>query len=225
MIKINLLPKVINEKRVIRATAVLFGALLAAIVVGGMAYGMKLHGEVADMEAQAAQAEANQKRVEAIESEATSKKSSIGPIKEKLDFINEVLDYNTKYPALFEEVAKWTYDKVSYSQMQTDGTKIAMTAKVKNLDDLGRYLLNMYRATDLFTSVDISGVPGYGANAGAGTGGAPGSVSQGSQISGSMASLAGMSAIDIEYAGEIGRAMDFVYRYVYAQEPDRCSFI
>ena len=30
-----------------------------------------------------------------------------------------------------------------------------MNATVKNLDDLGRYMMNMYRATDLFTQVTI----------------------------------------------------------------------
>ncbi len=202
MIKINLLPKIVNEKRAVRLTAMALAVLLAAVLAIGLSYSMKLRGDVAAMEQQASIAEENQRRVEAIQKQASDLKSSITPIKEKLDFINDVLDYNTKFPALYEQVAKWTYDKVCYDTMQSDGTIVQMTARVKSLDDLGRYLLNMYKASDLFTSVDISGVPGYGVAASNGPGGAPGGFAggapayQGGQIGTSMSNLAGINAID-----------------------------
>lgn len=162
MIKINLLPRTINEKAVIRNTAIAFAVVLIAIVVGGLTYASKLGKDVSDREAAAVTAEQWQKKVEDIQKQASDQKSSVKPIQDKLDFINAVLKFNGVYPKLYSDVAKWTYEKVMYTGMACDGTQLIISARTKNLDYLGRYLLNMYRATDLFTEVTISGVPGYG---------------------------------------------------------------
>jgi hypothetical protein len=119
------------------------------------------------------------------------------PIQQKLDFINQILDYNLKYPKLYEEVARWTYEKANLSSLQCDGQQVVLQAHVKGLDALGRYLLNMYRATNLFTEVTISDIPGYGQ----GTSGQAFNPSGmegpgGGQIGGSMAGLAGITAIE-----------------------------
>ncbi|OFX17421.1 MAG: hypothetical protein A2Z18_03615 [Armatimonadetes bacterium RBG_16_58_9] len=161
MIKINLLPKTINEKRVVRSLAILFGIIFVAIIVGGFGFTTNLGAKADDMEAQAAAAEQRKTEVEAIKTEATSARSRIEPVKKKTDFINDVLDYNVKMPRLYEEIAKWAYEKVEYRSFQFNGTNVVIQARVKTLDDLGRYLLNMYRATDLFSQVSIDGVPGY----------------------------------------------------------------
>ena len=161
MIKINLLPKTINEKRAVRQVAILFGILLVAVIVAGFTFTMKVRADVKAMEEKADAAKAWRDRVERVQAEASRIRKSIDPIKQKTDFINAVLDYNQKFPKLYEEIAKWSYEKVSYTSWQCTGVQVQMQARVKTLDDLGRYLLNMYRATDLFTSVSISGIPGY----------------------------------------------------------------
>ena len=161
MIKINLLPKSIYQKRTVKRTAMLFAVILVAVIAAGITYSVKLAADVRDMEQQASDAEAWESRVKQIQAQAQGVRSSAEPIKWKLDHINAVLEYNVQYPKLYEEIAKWTYEKVNYTSMQSNGSAVAMTARVKTLDDLGRYLLNMYRATDLFTQVSISGVPGY----------------------------------------------------------------
>ncbi len=206
MIKINLLPKTINQKLVIRNTAILFACLLLLVIAAGIVYGIVLKGKVAEMEQMAAAAEQAKAEVEGIQKRADEITASIAPIKQKVDFINAVLEYNKAYPKLYEEVAKWTYDKVALDALQCDGTQIQMVARVKTLDDLGRYLLNMYRATDLFTEVTISGIPGYGS--GPGATGQDGSFGPGGgQIGGSMASLAGLQAIE----SGVERAQSGVY--------------
>ena len=211
MIKINLLPKGMNQKSVVRSTAMLFGAILLLIVVSGVGYHIKLTGDVKQMEEQAAAAEAWQARVEAIQGEATRLLDSIKPIQAKLDFINAVLDYNLKYPKLYEDVAKWTYQKVVLLGMASDGKTLTMKARTKSLEDLGRYLLNMYRATDLFTEVAISGVPGYKESQAGSNASSSGQTDQGGQISGSQANLAGINAISgsVEKTPMAGSWMDF----------------
>lgn len=171
MIKINLLPKSIYAKKAIRNMAILFGILLVAIIAGCMTLTIMKRGDVEYMRGQADLATQWKGQVDRIKSEAQGVRDSIGPINQKLNFINSVLAYNEVYPKLYEEIAKWTYEKVSYTSMQCNGTGVQMQARARSLDDLGRYLLNMYRATNLFTSVTISGVPGYPREQGGGEGG------------------------------------------------------
>ncbi len=209
MIKINLLPKSINEKKIIKNTAILFGVLVVLVLAAGIGYAqLVLVPKVQDMDNQASQAEALEKEVIAIEGERDTWLGKIPPIKTKLTFINNVLEYNKKYPKLYEDIAKWTYEKISYTGMTCDGQQVAIAARARSLDDLGRFLLNMYRATDLFTEVTISGVPGYPAGAGSYGGGI--TMPQGSPGSGPQASLAGMPAIaESVMSGPIARYLNF----------------
>lgn len=209
MIKINLLPKSINEKKIVKNTAILFAVLVVLILAGGVGYTqMVLVPQVQAEEQLATETEALEKEVVAIEGERDAWTAKIPPIKSKLDFINNVLEYNKKYPKLYEDIAKWTYEKVSLTGLACDGTQVSMTARARSLDDLGRYLLNMYRATDLFTEVTISGVPGYPAGASSFGGGI--TLPQGSPGSGPQANLAGMPAIaESVLSGPIARYLNF----------------
>lgn len=162
MIKINLLPKSINEKKIVRNIAILFGVIVVAIIAVGILYtNMCMVPKVQQMESDATHAEELERQVNSIESERDGWKAKIPPIQQKVDFIKNVLEYNQQFPKLYEDIAKWTYEKISYTSMSSTGQDVTMTAQARSLDDLGRFLLNIYRATDLFTEVAISGVPGY----------------------------------------------------------------
>jgi len=204
MIKINLLPRIIDQKRILRNTALFFAFLLSAVIAGGMAYGFKLRGDVQKMEELATVTEQWETKVKGIQQQAQQMRDGIKPIKQKLDFINQVLEYNGKYPALYEEIAKWTYEKVTLYSLACDGKEVKMQARAKSLDDLGRYLLNMYRATNLFTEVTISSVPSYkslrvgsfSVNTQGGFSMPSGMFGQGGDAGGSMANLAGLGAVE-----------------------------
>lgn len=210
MIKINLLPKSINEKKIVKNTAVLFGVLTIAIILIGVLYTqLVLVPQVQAEEQLATDTEAIEKEVVAIEGERDGWVAKLPPIKNKLTFINGVLEYNKKFPRLYEEIAKWTYEKIAYTGMTCDGTQVAMTARARSLDDLGRFLLNMYRATDLFTEVTISGVPGYPAGATSAGGGVM-NMPQMAPGFGPQANLAGMPAITMGVmSGPGARYIDF----------------
>ncbi|MFQ3548902.1 MAG: hypothetical protein SNJ70_04060 [Armatimonadota bacterium] len=192
MLKINLLPKTINEIQQKRNLLFLMLGLLVAVVAGGLTYWYILSNQVTAKEQEAAEVEAWEARVKAIIAEKDEVVASIAPIQKKVDFINKVLEYNLKFPELYEEVAKWTYEKVQYDSMSSDGTNLNMTGRVKNLDDLGRYILNMYRATDLFTEVQVSGVPGYPIRQQQAIGEM---MPEGPEMTGQGGSLAGLGAI------------------------------
>jgi len=187
----------------------LFGVLVVAVLAIGIGYTqLVLVPKVAAQEELATQTEALEAEVVGIEKQRDEWLGKIPPIKSKLDFINNVLEYNKKFPKLYEEIAKWTYEKISYTSMVCDGTQVSMTARARSLDDIGRFLLNMYCATDLFTEVTISGVPGYPAGATSFGGGI--TLPQGSPGTGPQANLAGMPAIaESVMSGPIARYLDF----------------
>lgn len=209
MIKINLLPKSINEKKIVKNIAIMFGALFLAIIVGAVLYTqMVLVPQVEEQQRMADEAIRIEEEVKAIESKTADFAAQTAAIQTKLTFINNVLEYNKKFPKLYEDIAKWTYEKIAYTGMTCDGTQVAMSARARSLDDLGRFLLNMYRATDLFSEVTISGVPGYPAGANSFGGGI--TLPQGSPGSGPQANLAGMPAIaESVLSGPIARYLNF----------------
>ncbi len=163
MIKLNLLPKVVDEKKDIRNMIILFSVLLLAVLAGCFAYIHQLDVNIADMKAKEAEARMRKENVDRIKAEAESWEGKIPPVKAKVDFFDSVMAYTDAYPKLYEQIARWTYNRVQYNAISTPAPDaVVMAATAKNLDDVGRYLLNMYRATNLFTEVTISGVPGYG---------------------------------------------------------------
>ncbi|MGI6294898.1 MAG: PilN domain-containing protein [Armatimonadota bacterium] len=197
MIKINLLPRTINEKAVVRNTAIMFGGLIVLVALVGVLYTqLFLIPQVRAEEDLATQTEALEQEVLGIEKEVAEwRTNKIPPVQKKLTFINDVIAYNQKYPQLYEEIAKWTYEKISYVALASNGTEVNMVARAKNLEDLGRFLLNMYRAQDLFTEVAISGVPGYPMGSADGGGGFVQQSEPTSGGGGPEANLAGIGAI------------------------------
>lgn len=166
MLKINLLPAYIYERRRVRAAAIAFTIAFVAVLAGMLGWWLFLSNRqkeltvlVADMEMKAAE-------VTRIEQAAQAEENRIPIIQAKVDFIEAVMEYNLEIPKLYEEIAKYTYGRIQLNSMQASGGTVTIQAHARTLGDCGRYLMNMYRATHLFNSVTISGVPGWPAGAG-----------------------------------------------------------
>lgn len=174
MIKINLLPPNIYEARTIKRLVALFAVILVLIVFAGVSYTAKLKKDTEAKKAEADMAESLTKQAQQYESQAQSIRSGIAPIQQKVEFFKAVQSYNEQYPKLYEELTKFTYAKVIYSQLTPSGSALQIQAFAPSLSDVGRYLLNLYKATHVFTSVAISAVPGYPQEGGQAGSGQPG---------------------------------------------------
>jgi hypothetical protein len=161
MIKINLLPPYVFERQVIQRLMLIFVALLIVVVVGGVAWRAQKSAALANMQQELASAKLIADQVNANKTQATSELSKIGPITGKVKFIEQVLAHNLEVPALYEQLTRFTYEKVRYKQIVPSDTQLEIDAYAPSLSDAGRYLLNLYRATDLFSQVTMSSVPGY----------------------------------------------------------------
>lgn len=155
----------------------LFGFIFIALAAGMAAWIFKLSVTERNQIALVTTTEAEAKRVEALEAEVATAQAKIPPVKAKTQYITDVLTYNEKLPALYEEVTKYTYNRIEYRSMSASGQSMQISAHARTIGDCGRYLLNMYRAGHIFSSVSISAIPGWPAgSSGGGGGGMPGGM-------------------------------------------------
>ena len=107
-------------------------------------------------------------------------------------------------------MSRWVYEKVVLVAMSCDGAQVTLQAKVKSLEDLGRFLLNMYQATDLFAEVLVTQANGFASGSSSQSANPVGAPSPGGEIGGSQASLAGIGAISesVQQGPATGTLMD-----------------
>jgi len=161
VLKINLLPPYILERKKVRQSAFLAGVAFLAVLAAMVGWWYTLDKKKAELTIQVQDMEQKRDQVVALEQLAKAEEDKIPPIQQKVDFIKAVLDYNEMYPKLYEELARYTYGRILYKSIQPTSDTLTIQAHARTLGDCGRYLLNMYRATHLFSSVTISAVPGY----------------------------------------------------------------
>ena len=159
MLKVNLLPPYIHEKRKVKRAAILFGLLFVGLLAGLLTYYMGKNAELNQWQRDAADMQQQAEAVKALEGQVTAEKAKAPDIQTKINFAEAIEKYNLEAPKLYEEVARYTYNRVVYSSMSVKGNKLTMKAHARTLGDCGRFLLNMYRAKHLFSNVTISKLP------------------------------------------------------------------
>ena len=169
-IKINLLPKSYYERKAAARLIPLFVLILALVVGGLFGYKVKvLDTEIAELNKKIEVAKDIQAKVNALNNEVEQKRSEVAFYTKRVDFMDAVMRFNQSIPSVFEKVAMWTYDKVQYTSLGTDGRSVTIQGRARSLDDIGRYILNLYKAGDVFTNISLS-VAGLGSGSGTGTG-------------------------------------------------------
>lgn len=161
MLRINLLPAYIAERKKTR-NAIIANSALFAIVLGGMLYwnfGLKVP-EVQAEDQKAADEQVIADRVNKIVSDTSQLRQQIAPLQDKVNFVKQVRFHNEVRQIIFRKAAKYTYKEVEYNQMAVTGNTLSITGYVKKLSDIGRTYLTFYGNPDV-TAVSIAGMPGY----------------------------------------------------------------
>lgn len=161
MLKINLIPKQYYEKLAVRKMIALFSGLFALVVVaivGAFAFLLISQGRAED---EIARLEPIAQQTEQFRQEAQQERAKIKPTQDKIQYIESVMEYNTAHVPIMEEIARYTYKNISYSSVVINGPAVTIQGAAPSIVDLGRYLLGLYRAQHLFSSISISGPPGY----------------------------------------------------------------
>ena len=161
MLKINLLPSYIYERRKTRRAITLFAILLLAVGAGMFGWFSALTRVKQNLDLEVADMEQKADAVKALEAQAVAEEGKAPPMQQKINFIEGIMAYNTEYPKLYEELARYTYSRVLYRSIEPSSTSLKIAARTRSVGDCGRYLLNMYRASHVFSSVTIENVPAW----------------------------------------------------------------
>ena len=160
MLRINLLPSYVAQRRVTRQLSVFFGALFFMCVAVPFYLYVTAQRDRADMEAKATQAEQQQTITQGYRTDASNRRSQIAPLKAKVDFVKAVKDYNIAQVKFWNTVAQYSDPKITYTDAAVSGTTLTIKAFSPSLADVGRYLQAVYNEPD-FTTVSIDKLPGY----------------------------------------------------------------
>lgn len=160
MLRINLLPTYVNQRRQVRLMSVLFVVLFAVLTAGSMALYFAKHSVQRDLEAKATDAETKQKATQGLRALATSTLAQVAPIQANLDFVKAVHDYARQWVSLYGTLAQYTDPRMIYTDAAVSGTTMAIKAYTPSISEVGRYMQAIYKEPD-FTSVGIDKLPGY----------------------------------------------------------------
>jgi hypothetical protein len=160
MLRIDLLPAYVAQRRLTRQLIVLFTAAFAMIVVGMLGVAAPLKIKADDMTKRAEKAEGYQSQVTSLESQTTTVTGQQPAIDTKIKFVTDVEAYNQAYPKLYRTIAKYTVPTILYSTLSVTGTALSISAYTPNLASLADYLAHIWNDPDL-KSVDVSAFPGY----------------------------------------------------------------
>ncbi|MBC7328848.1 hypothetical protein H5T88_00660 [bacterium] len=118
MIKINLLPAFVKERKIVRKLLMLVFILLGLELLAFSYWynrvsteGYRVNQELETLKAQA-------QEVQNLQNEAQTIRSEIEPIKAKTKFIEDTMNFPVKLADLLDSIRRYTYAKVTYTSLQ-----------------------------------------------------------------------------------------------------------
>lgn len=160
MLRINLLPSYVAQRRITRQVGIIACVLFFLSVAIPFYLYLQADRDRADMEAKATQAEAQQQITQGYVTDAAGRRSQIAPLKAKVDFVNQVYAYNLSQVKFYQTIAQYSDPRVIYTDATVAGTVLTIKAFCPSLADVGRYLQAIYNEPD-FQTVAIDKLPGY----------------------------------------------------------------
>ncbi len=161
MLRINLLPPYVNQRRWIKKLIPIFVALLAVCVAVPLAYSAYLNKKLTDITQLADTAVTGKTTTDGLRAQAATTIAQVKPIQDKLDFVDAVHAYDRAQVARFNTLADTSaHTRFIYSGVSVSGTTMNIKAWSPSVEDVGRYLQVMYQEPD-FASVVVDHIPGY----------------------------------------------------------------
>lgn len=161
MIRIDLLPDYVAKRRLTLLLMWVFGVFFVVITCSLLAFNfLVLVPQVQTQQALATDDASKKSDIDALNASASSTLAQIQPIQEKLQFVDDVQNYNRSWVALYDQLARYTDSKVVYASTTVTGATMAISVYTPSIDEVGRYLERMYEEPD-FSTVSIDHLPAY----------------------------------------------------------------
>jgi hypothetical protein len=163
MIKINLLPPHIHQRKQVKVAVGIVVVMLAAEIGGLLAARSGPLAEQARLEARQAEVQGMLNQVKAVESQAATVLGEEAALAPKYNFITEMLKYNTAYPDLYTRTAGYTYREVTFLNLEATANQLKFDAYVSSPSDVARLMIGLSNSPDFTQLPTITGVPNYDA--------------------------------------------------------------
>ena len=161
MLRINLLPNYVSQRRQTRKLLLGFIVLFVLCAVIPTVLYLNASGQAAIWESKATSAEAGKAITDALKQKASDTTSQIAPLQAKVDFVNAVHQHNIDIVKFWNLLAQYSSgSKVIYSDAAISGSTLTIKAYTPSIAEVGRYLQAMYQEPD-FQSVGVDKLPGY----------------------------------------------------------------
>jgi len=206
MVKLNLLPAYILEAQKVRKLILLFSVLLAVELAGLVGWVVLKKQQLGKVSAALEEMTQKADEVRNLESQAQRLDSEISPLRQKVQFMEELETFNSTWADAIEQLAAYTYSRVEWLQLEIKGNTVSFQARLKDTEerpateDVARFLMNFKRCPLIDpASVQHSGIdgwpPGRGGGAAGGIGGMGGMM---------LGSMGGMGMGEMEMEGAMG---------------------
>ena len=161
MLRINLLPSYVTQRRLTKKLVPVFlGLFLLSIALPLAAY-FYLHGKLATLTQQANAAVSGKAITDGLKAQAATTIAQVAPIQAKLQFVTDTDAYARKWVALYNTLADTTpKSSFIYTGAQVTGPTMAIKAYSPSVEEVGRYLQVMYHEPD-FSTVVVDKIPAY----------------------------------------------------------------
>jgi hypothetical protein len=181
MLRINLLPAYIAERKKTQLAWWLAGGTAALLCAGPAVYALAVQSPAyTKILGEATEANETADQTRKAQADATEERSKIDPIKKKVEFVKNVQYYNTLPGQIYRNAARYTDKEVEYNSMQVAGDTLQISAFVPSLENYGRFFITLFQNPDV-KGVSVKGLQGWPSQqAGSGTAtGATGEIRRG----------------------------------------------
>jgi hypothetical protein len=158
MLRINLLPTYVAQRRLSKRLVAGFAALFVILALAFTGWELSINRALTTETQLATAATQGQQVTQGIQTQATNELALVGPITQKVDFVKQVHIHNLNQVLLYYRLVRYTYPKVTYTDATYSGSTMTIKAYTPSFPILMDYLTRIRKDPD-FTAVTISNVP------------------------------------------------------------------
>ena len=164
MLRINLLPSYVQQRRLTKKLILPFILLFALCVALPLAAYFYLHGKLTTLTQEASDAVTGKGKTDTLKAEAVTTIGQVAPIQQKLQFVTDTDAYDRKWVAKYAQLAQTTpRSTFIYDGAAITGPVMAIKAYSPSVETVGQYLQVMYHEPD-FSTVAVDHIPAYPEN-------------------------------------------------------------
>jgi len=173
MIKINLLPPHVVEKRKVRSLAVLLLALLLVELGGFFFYYSTLVRTEKAKTALLAETKAEADEVRSMQDQAAAEVAAAKPLSDKVGWYDKIYQNNSKIADTLGRINEYLYAKMTVRSISVNGSQVNLQAATRDLDHVASAYLNLLRSPYITPARQVSFSPSLRVVSGSADRGAP----------------------------------------------------